>query len=112
MINHILTNKGLNLINVSQLQVAINKTQLLTIVSDALASEDNASLLRAIQPHLGSNFNFPEYPVASFASVHEDGSAVISLKAKPATRQVLAEEQVLEDPTTPEDESEPVAGDE
>ena len=104
MINHILTNKGLNLINVSQLQVNITKNQLLTIVSDALASEDNASLLRAIQPHLGSNFNFPEYPVASFASVNPDGSALINLKQKPATKAVLADEQVLEDDQVPTDE--------
>ena len=103
MINHVLTNKGLNLINVSQLQVNITKNQLLTIVSDVLASEDNASLLRAIQPHLGANFNFPDYPVASFASVHEDGSALINLKQKPVPKAVIADEQVLEDDQIPVD---------
>ena len=108
MINHYLT-KGINLININQLSVTINKTQFTSIIHDILQSDDNAALLRAITPALQDAFpQFPDYSNVSITGMNEDGSAQVSLKQPRQTTEAEPEAPLaanpIEDDSIPEDD--------
>ena len=109
MTKHNLINKGLSMnINTNQIQLSINKTQVMGIVADILASEDNAALLRAIQPQLADKFNqFPEFTNVAITSINEDGSASITLK-QPRIATPAEEPQEDTEETEPIEPIEPI----
>lgn len=89
------------------INISISKTALLAVVADILASEDNQSLLRAINPALSGSFpQFPAFSNVAITSVNpEDGSANISLKippvklSKPAALPIEESDEVITEPT-------------
>lgn len=92
-------------IKLQQINVNVNKTQLMGIISDILASEDNSSLLRAIQPQLANKFpQFPEFTNVSITGINSDGSAAITLK-QPVVRVTKQDEQSPSDLDIPVEET-------
>lgn len=73
--------KGHNTMQLNQINVTINKTQLTGIITDILASDNNGALLKAITPHLADKFEqFPEFTNVSLDSIDENGAASVTLK--------------------------------
>jgi hypothetical protein len=90
--------KGHNQMQLNQIQVSVNKTQLTGIIADILASENNTALLRAITPHLAGSFpQFPAFTNVSVDSINEDGSANVTLKVPRIT---TANSTESDEPTT------------
>ena len=101
-------NKALSMEIIStQINVSITKTQLAAIVADILASEDNASLLRAITPALSGKFpQFPDFTNVSITGIDETGAASITLKqpvlrAKSEPTDVTTDADNIETPNEP-----------
>lgn len=100
---YLLKGHNMNTINLSQIQVSINKTALNNIISDILASENNGALLKSITPHLAGKFpQFQEFTNVSIENIDENGAATVVLKIP---RTVTAKEVGSEG----EQEQEPVS---
>jgi len=66
----------------SQINITINKTELNTLVAEALANPDTAAAIkRAIAPLLSDSFpQFPEFTNIAIGDTSEDGSTIVILK--------------------------------
>lgn len=97
------------MINTQQIQLNLTKTQLSNILSDLLMSEDNAALIRAINPVLADKFpQFPEFTNINLTEVHDDGTGTVTLRVPPAAKSKPDEvETTEEEPAEAEVESEP-----
>lgn len=88
-------------IQTNQINITLNKTQVLTLVQEVLQSEDNTALLRAITPALQGQFpQFKEFSNVSIENINEDGTANVSLKIPrvitPKTDDTASEEESTE----------------
>lgn len=92
----------------NQIQLTINKTELNTLISDALANPDiSAAIKRALNPLLANSFpQFPEFSQITLGDTDEAGATQVILKqpAAPKTTGPIKsiEPQVIDD--EPEEE--------
>lgn len=65
-----------------QIQITINKTELNTLISEALANPESAAAIkRVLAPALAGSFpQFPDFTNISIGETEEDGSTVVVLK--------------------------------
>lgn len=90
----------------SQIDITLGKQELLTIVTEALAAEDNSAIRRVLQPFLSGKFpQFPDFTNVTLSEINEDGTANVTLKV-PVVRASKSDEteQVESDTETPIDE--------
>lgn len=72
---------GLELIK-SQIQISITKTELNTLIAEALTNPDTAAAIkRAISPLLANSFpQFPDFTNITLGETSEDGTTAVILK--------------------------------
>lgn len=72
---------GLELIK-SQIQISITKTELNTLIAEALTNPDTAAVIkRAISPLLANSFpQFPDFTNIALGETAEDGTTAVILK--------------------------------
>ena len=100
----------------NQIQLTINKTELNTLISDALANPDiSAAIKRALNPLLADSFpQFPEFTQISLGDTDESGATQVILKQPAAPKSTgpikSIEPQVIDEPREEEDlpEQDPV----
>jgi hypothetical protein len=64
-----------------QIKVSLTKTELVDIIQEALASENNSSIKRALNPVLQDKFpQFPEFTQISLGNFDENGQIEVVLK--------------------------------
>ena len=83
MINHILTNKGLNLnINKQQINITLSKSELTAIINEALLDESaSASIKRVLNPFIANSFpQFPAFTAVTLGTTDESGTTNVVLK--------------------------------
>jgi len=89
----------------SQIDITLGKQELLTIVTEALAAEDNSAIKRALQPFLSGKFpQFPEFTNVTLAEINEDGTAAVTLKV-PVVRASKPDEADTATATDKDDEN-------
>ncbi len=66
----------------SQIQISITKTELNTLIAEALANPDTAATIkRAISPLLANSFpQFPDFTNITLGETAEDGTTAVILK--------------------------------
>ena len=103
-LKHKYIDKGIKMeLTKQQLVVKLSKTEMSTIIAEALAdAEANAGIKKVLNPFLSGKFvDFPEFTNITLGETAEDGSVEVSLK-KPVVRKAK-EEAVVETDTSSEE---------
>ena len=89
--HHILKGIHLEIIK-SDIQITLNKSQLMEVIQEALSTEAGAAIKRAIAPILSRSFpQFPEFTNVSIGDTDESGQTVVTLRQPPKPRVVKTE---------------------